>query len=361
VRDPIRVLIVDDSAFIRRAVERMLGAEPELRVCGSATNGAEAVEQVHRLKPDVVLMDVNMPEMDGLEALERIMAELPTKVVLMSTLTRAGAEVTLRALEMGAVDFIDKSAVDSAMDIYALAPVIRRTVLAVARAGEAALPDESTEQQTEHAQARLPDALPPAGPAPHEAVLIGTSTGGPRALSVITCALPADFPVGIVIAQHMPGGFTTTLADRLNRESPLEVREACDGDVVRPGRVLVVPGGQQATLARIRGELRLRIHAGDPDLLYRPSVDLLFASAAEVLGARCVAVVLTGMGHDGADGLRRLREAGARTLVESAETALIDGMPRAARPAAEAVVRLEQIPARLIELCSPSPAARERA
>lgn len=365
VSAPVRVLVADDSAFIRRAVERMLAADPAIRVVGAASNGLEAVEMVRQLTPDVVLMDVNMPEMDGLEALARIMAETPTRVILMSTLTRAGAEITLRALEMGAVDFIDKTTAGGSMDIYSLAPLVREKVHVVSharpRSPAEAPPHPAPPPPAGDAPAAPDDGEVPvsAGASRYEVVVVGASTGGPRALSLLISALPADFPAGIVVAQHMPSGFTETLAERLDRESQLEVCEARDGDVVRPGRVLIAPGGRQISLLRVRGALRVAVGAGDAAQLHRPSVDVLFHSAAEVVGARSIGVVLTGMGHDGAAGLRHLREVGAGTVVESADTALIDGMPRAARGAAEASLRLERIAGHLLRLCDAGPHAPE--
>jgi two-component system, chemotaxis family, protein-glutamate methylesterase/glutaminase len=352
--EPVRVLIVDDSAFVRRAVERMLADEPDLRVVGTAGNGAEAVQMVADLRPDVVILDVNMPELNGLDALKQIMQETPTSVLMMSTLTREGARTTLQALDLGAVDFVDKAAMGTVMNIYSLAPVIREKVRVVAGASVPApgggapveLPEPAVGTVTPH-RPRQP------GHPPYEVVVIGTSTGGPRALVEVLSRLPADLGSGVVIAQHMPAGFTQTLAERLDRRSPLEVREARHGDVVRPGLALVVPGATQATLARRNGKLVVRVDAGPSPLLHRPSVDLLFSSTAEVVGSRAVGVILTGMGDDGARGLQRLRDAGARTLAESDETAVIYGMPRAAASAAEQILPLPEIGPSLGTLCAP--------
>jgi two-component system, chemotaxis family, protein-glutamate methylesterase/glutaminase len=337
VSDPVRVLVVDDSAFVRRAVERMLTGVPGMTVVGTASDGAEAVEQTRILKPDVVIMDVNMPRLDGLEALRRIMAESPTRVLMLSTQTQEGARVTLNALELGAVDFVDKSAPGTSMDIYSLGPVLREKVLELAGAEPPPpIPDPEAE----------PIRVPPSGVAVAgdcEAALIGTSTGGPRALMEVLSRLPADFPVGVVIAQHMPPGFTRTLAERLDRRCALKVVEAEHGAEVVAGTVLIAPGGSQITLQRVNGGVRVSIDRDRSDLIHRPSVDLLFRSAAEVLGPRAIGVILTGMGEDGARGLAEMRQAGARTLVESGETAVIYGMPRAAAPAAERILPLREI------------------
>lgn len=345
----IRVLVVDDSTFVRRAVQRMLESFPDLEVVGTAHNGARAVELVRELQPHVVVLDVNMPEVDGLEALRRIMKERPTGVVMLSSDTQTGAQTTLIALELGAVDFVDKSSAGNVMDIHALAPLLRDKIRAAAAAA-------------------VRDAAPPSGPgsapqpaAPRRAplqgsaydlVVVGASTGGPRALVELLSALPADFGAAVAVAQHMPPGFTQTLAERLNRRSALRVAEARDGDPLLPGHVLVSPGGSHLTVRRTPSGLVARVADEPADVLYRPSVDLLFDSAAEACGPRAVGVVLTGMGDDGAHGLRTLREAGAYTLAESRETAVIYGMPRAAASAAEQIVPLYEVAPLLTQLCA---------
>lgn len=337
-----RILLVDDSAFVRRAVERMLAPLDDVEVVGQAADGAEAVRKVLSLRPDLVIMDVDMPGMNGLQALERIMMERPTPVLLLSSITQDGAEVTLRALESGAVDFVDKSHAGTSMNIHALAGILQakvRVILGSKQPYPSPVPD-----------AGEVSVAPTAPPGDYEVVAIGTSTGGPRALSRLIPALPAGFAAGVVVAQHMPAGFTTTLAERLDRAAAVEVREARNGDAVVPGRALFAPGGRQLTLWRDRGVLRVRVW-DDHDQLYRPSVDLLFESVAEVVGERAVCVVLTGMGNDGARGLALVREAGGRTLVESGQTALIDGMTEAARPHAEQTLRLEQIAPALTAMC----------
>jgi two-component system, chemotaxis family, protein-glutamate methylesterase/glutaminase len=347
---PVRVLVVDDSAFMRRAVHRMISESPLLDVVGSAANGEDAVKLACELRPDVIVMDVNMPRMDGLEALEKIMSSCPTRVLMMSTLTQEGAAITVRALELGAIDFVDKTAAGTAMDIYALAPVLRDKVLTIARAEIAEREEVADAPEAGSPYPSSPESVPAASSI--EIVAIGASTGGPRALTEILPRLPRDLGASVLVAQHMPPGFTATLAERLNERSALDVVEGRDGDALEPGRAYIAPGGMHMQVLRAGSQRVIRITASTSALLHHPSVDLLFDSVAAVAGARAIGVVLTGMGQDGAAGLARLRVAGARTIAESARTAVIDGMPGAARPAAEFVLPLPRIAPCIVELCS---------
>lgn len=340
----MRVLLVDDSAFVRRATQRMLAPLEEVEVVGFAGNGAEAVECVRTLRPDLVVMDVNMPGMNGMQALERIMAEHPTPVLLLSSLTQEGAEVTLRALEAGAVDFLDKTGAGTVMDIHGLGPVLRDKVRAILRSEHLPSPASGVDA------AAAPER-PIAATGTYEVIAIGASTGGPRALTEVIPALPAGLGAGVVVAQHIPAGFTETLAERIDRRSRLRVREARDGDPVLPDQALVAPGGHQMAVERTGSGLHVRVWADRGEHLHRPSVDLLFGSVAEAVGRHAIGVVLTGMGSDGAAGLARIRQAGGRTLVESADTAVIYGMPQAALPHAERSLPLDRIAAALAELC----------
>ena len=340
---PINVLLVDDSPFIRRAVERMLSPLEEVRVVGHARDGQQGIEMAQRLRPDVIILDIVMPEVDGLEALEQIMRTAPTPIIVLSSHASPGAEITLRALELGAVDFVSKTEAGTRMDIYDLAPLLREKVLAVASSKVPPGIEPPTETTPE------PPVTSPAT-SPFDLVVLGASTGGPRALSTILSGLPENFPVGIVVAQHMPQGFTATLAQRLDRRSAITVREAADGDRVEPGVALLGAGGRQVVVERSGGDLVVRLrHSGDR-LLHRPSVNALFLSAAEATGSRTIGVVLTGMGQDGAEGLAAIGAAGGRTLVESDETAVIYGMPRAARGAAERALPLDRLAEALREL-----------
>jgi two-component system chemotaxis response regulator CheB len=325
-RRPIRVLVVDDSAFVRQALSRMLGGGTEVEVVGLAVDGKDAVEKVRSLKPDVVTLDIQMPRMGGLEALEEIMAENPVPVLLLSSQTREGADVTLRGLELGALDFVDKSRVQGNMNLLNLAEELREKIRAIARVHVARRP--------------RPVVLPESAPAlvavrkaQADVVVIATSTGGPPALQAIVPRLPKDLRSAVLVVQHMPVGFTRSLAERLDARSGLRVREAEDGDQVAPGEVLVAPAGQHMKVKRRGSSVRIVLDDEPRAALHRPSADVLMASVAKVYGTRALGIVLTGMGSDGVEGLRAIRDAGGRTLAESEETCVIYGMPKAATEA----------------------------
>lgn len=334
----VRVLIVDDSPFIRRAVERMLAPLDEVQIVGTAPNGREGVSKATELRPDVVVLDIIMPEMNGLEAIQGIMETCPTSILVLSSETQPGADTTLRALDLGAVDFISKASAGGRMDIYDLAPVLREKVLAIA--GSRVTPPEPSDGTGAEP---APISEPVERADRYEILAVGASTGGPRAITRLISDLPANFPAGIVIAQHMPPGFTGTLAERLDRRSRLTVREARDGDRVEPGVVLLGVGGRQLRVDRDGDGLLVRVPEEGEQFLHRPSVDYLFQSVAEAAGERAIGLVLTGMGQDGKEGLEAIRDAGGRTLVESEETAVIYGMPRAALPYAERSLPLDEI------------------
>jgi two-component system chemotaxis response regulator CheB len=312
----IRVLVVDDSAFVRKAVKRMLGTAGDIEVVGLAADGEEGLEKARELQPDVVTLDVKMPRLGGLETLERLMAERPVPVLLMSTLTQEGAEVTLRGLELGAMDFVDKSSVQP-MNMLSLAEELIAKIRALGGARVRARPMPLPAGETRDA----PRA---------ECVVVAASTGGPTALQSVMAGLPAGFPAAVLVVQHIPRGFTKSLAERLDARSAIPVREARDGEVVTPGTVLVAPAGIHTKLARRQGAVSIVLDEEPRGALHRPSADVLMASAAAVYGPLSVGVVLTGMGADGTEGLRAIREKGGLTLAESEETCVIYGMPKAA-------------------------------
>jgi two-component system chemotaxis response regulator CheB len=322
----IRVLIVDDSAFMRKAVRRMLSAAPDIEVVGAAGDGREAIEKAVELGPDVITMDVRMAGMDGLTALQHIMARRPTPVLMLSSLTREGAEITLKALDLGAVDFIDKARAESSMEITQLANELVAKVRTIAGV--------DVEKIGARRQAGAPAPAVPSAPRGRsrtiDVVALGTSTGGPPALQAVIPKLPADFPCPVLVVQHMPPGFTRSLADRLDGVSSLRVSEAVDGDVAAAGRVLVAPAGQHLRLQRKNGAYVVRLGAEPADAVHRPSVDVMMKSVAEACGSRSLGVILTGMGSDGATGMRAIKVAGGKTLAESEETCVVYGMPKSA-------------------------------
>ena len=319
----IRVLVVDDSAFVRQALVRMLGAAPDIEVVGTAADGREALEQTRILRPDVITLDIKMPRMGGLEALHRIMTECPTPVLLLSSLTSEGADVTLRGLELGAMDFVDKSSVQGHMNLLALTQELQCKVRALASVPRARL-ESATRALT----------VPAPRPRPEgrrlDVVVIGTSTGGPPALQTLIPRMPIDLPCAILVVQHMPAGFTRSLAERLDSRSLLPVREAQEGDLVLPGHVLVAPAGVHMKVRRRGPNTRVFLDDEPRAALHRPSVDVLMASVARSYGARCLGIVLTGMGSDGVEGLRAIQAAGGHTIAEHEESCVIYGMPKAA-------------------------------
>ena len=331
MKSRIRVLVVDDSAFVRKAVERMLGATEDIEVVGFAADGEAGLARARELRPDVVTLDIRMPKLGGLETLERLMAEQPVPVLLLSTLTQEGAEVTLRGLELGALDFVDKSSVQP-MSMLSLADELVAKIRALGGARVRLRP--------------RPAPSPAAAPsAVAECVVIAASTGGPAALQTVVGALPAGFAASVLVVQHIPRGFTRSLAERLDARSSLPVREAKDGEPVEPGKVLVAPAGIHSRLVRRRGRVEVALEEEPRGALHRPSADVVMGSTAEVFGPASVGVVLTGMGSDGTEGLRAIREKGGLTVAESEATSVIYGMPKAAIEAGvvQRVVPLEKV------------------
>jgi two-component system, chemotaxis family, protein-glutamate methylesterase/glutaminase len=313
----IRVLVVDDSAFVRKAIVRMLGTVDDIEVVGVAADGEEGLAKARELHPDVVTLDVRMPRLGGLETLERLMAEQPVPVLLMSTLTQEGAEVTLRGLELGAMDFVDKSSVQP-MSMLSLAEELVAKVRALGRARVKARPrpPHGTREGLDGRRA--------------ECIVIAASTGGPAALQTVVSGLPAGFPAVVLVVQHIPRGFTKSLSERLDARSAIPVREARDGETVALGTVLVAPAGIHTKLTHRAGAVAIALDEEPREALHRPSADVLMASAAKVYGPLALGVVLTGMGSDGTEGLRAIRDKGGLTFAESEETCVIYGMPKVA-------------------------------
>lgn len=354
----IRVLVVDDSSFFRRRLTEILAGDMDITVIGTANNGKEAVEKAMELKPDVITMDVEMPVMDGIQAVREILKQQRVPILMFSSLTHAGAKATLDALDAGAVDFLPKKFEDIARDKGEAIEVLRQRVKAVARRRLFVRPSPapatpaavSTGRTTPAPLARTPlaraellrsperadsgESLPerpfkPSGKH-YKLLAIGTSTGGPVALQTIITALPANFPLPIVLVQHMPAAFTGAFATRLNSLAKIEVREAVDGDLLKPGVAYLAPGGKQMLVEGTDTQAKLRIKDDDsPRITFKPSVDITFGTAAKVFSDKVLAIVLTGMGSDGRDGCRLLKQFGSKIWAQDEASCVVYGMPQA--------------------------------
>lgn len=345
----VRVMVVDDSVVVRLLVAEALRGSPDLELAGVAANGRIALEKLDALAPDVVVLDVEMPELDGLQTLELLRKrdrQLP--VVMFSTLTSRGASATVEALTLGASDYVQKPSEGS-----------REQSLAVLR--EELLPKLVAlgSRRRRPPAAPPPKARPRSRTAPVQAIVIGVSTGGPVALAEMLPHLPSDLPVPVFVVQHMPPMFTRMLAERLDKRCPLAVAEAQGGEVVAPGQIWLAPGGSHLIVQRVGAEVTLATHDGPPVNSCRPAVDILFEAATQVYGAGLLAVVMTGMGQDGLRGCRAVQAAGGQVIVQDEETSVVWGMPRfvAESGIADAVLPLDQIAQ---EICRrvPSPVGR---
>lgn len=319
----VRVLIVDDSGFFRRRLTAILAADPGIEVVGVAVNGQEAIEQLVQLKPDVVTMDIEMPVMDGIAAVRRIMAVRPTPVLMFSSLTTQGAQATLEALEAGAADFLPKRLEDIAAEREVAIRELTSRVRQLGARGVRVLarPHAEAEQVVVHGTS--------AQAGRYRVVTVGASTGGPVALQQILMTLPRDFPLPILLVQHMPASFTGPFAQRLGQMCAIRVKEAEDGDTLQPGLALLAPGGRQMVLEERGASLVVRILESLPGTHYRPSVDVTFISVARICPGQALALVLTGMGADGREGARALKRGGATVWVQDEKTSVVNGMPAA--------------------------------
>ncbi len=339
---PIRVLVVDDSAFFRRIISEIIDSDDRFEVVDTARNGQEAVEKAAQLQPDLITLDINMPVMDGLEALRAIMASQPTPVIILSSLAVEGAYVTVRALEEGAVDFMLKPQSWATIGQEWKQELLQKILVGF----RAKLIGGTTSQlkKSTHERTRLTKRTDQ-----RKIVAIGCSTGGPRALREVIMRFPATFPAAILVVQHMPPLFTRTLAERLDSTSAVRVKEAESGDPIRPGTVYIAPGDYHMVVSK-SGSIVLN---QDPPLgTLRPAVDVLFASVAEQYGQEVVAAVLTGMGSDGRRGAKMIKERGGVVLAQSEETCVVYGMPRAVVEAglADDVLPLDLIADEIIKL-----------
>ncbi|MDO6705172.1 chemotaxis response regulator protein-glutamate methylesterase [Photobacterium sp. 1_MG-2023] len=364
----VKVLVVDDSSFFRRRVSEIINADPRLEVIGDAVNGKDAVEKVRTLKPDVITMDIEMPVMDGITAVREIMKVSPTPILMFSSLTHEGARATLDALDAGALDFLPKKFEDIARNKDEAVALLQKRVGELARkrlfmrapARPASTPVAPASRPLSTATATRTQAST-ATPAPtrsapvrasvparfkssgktYQLMAIGTSTGGPVALQKILTQLPANFPYPIVLVQHMPATFTAAFAARLNNLCKISVKEAEDGDVLRPGTAYLAPGGKQMMVEGRPGNSRLRIIDGGDRMNYKPCVDVTFGSAAKVFHDKVLSMILTGMGADGRDGSRMLKSAGSTIWAQDEESCVVYGMPQAV---AKAGISSEDLP-----------------
>ena len=369
-----RVLIVDDSSFFQTRLKEIINESPQLEVVGIASNGKEAIEKDASLKPDVISMDYEMPFVDGISAVRSILATRSVPIVMFSSMTYEGARITLEALEAGAVDFIPKNFADVAKNSASLKKRLHDKLITFARnarpsslrpalrqADKSHEPEASSRSSSlTRSNETLTSDRAPAKPVARrparsgklrgsvKALIIGASTGGPVAVSEIIRQLPVNFPVPIIIVQHMPENFTRAFAERLDRQSVLSVKEAQDGDSLAPGKVYVAPGGKQLIFDK-RGR-HLKIIEGDERVNYKPSVDIAFASAANVFGKDTLSLVLTGMGTDGCEGAKLLKQRGACIWAQDKESSVVYGMPAAVAKAGlvDAVLPIEDFASSLI-------------
>jgi two-component system chemotaxis response regulator CheB len=343
---PIRVLVVDDSAFMRRVISDMINEEADMEVIGTAVDGVDAIDKCCRDRPDVVTMDIAMPNMDGITALERIMERCPTPVLMLTGISKEEADVTIRSFERGAVDFIAKPSGQISLDIHKiraeLVEKIRNTAH-VSVKGIKIIPSS-------------PVKADKAAPVELKVVVIGASTGGPQAITEVLSKMPKGLNYSVLVVQHMPPTFTRSFADRLKKNAGINAKEAEEGDIIEDGIVLIAPGDRhmKVKLRRIEGKLKPTITLTDEPKVHnvRPSIDLLMESAAEVFGKNVVAVVLTGMGRDGASGMETVKAHKGVTLVQDEDTSTVFGMPKATqeRIQVDRVVALQDMAREITEM-----------
>ncbi len=358
---PIRVMVVDDSAFMRKAISTMLRESQDIVVVDTAKNGEEALQKVASLDLDVMTLDIDMPGMDGLTVLERVMKTHPLPVVMVSSLTEGGAAITIRALELGAIDFIPKHLGGSSLKISMIREPLQEKVRAAAKAsskirnggmkgfvsqnvGRTSPVPPTSYQTVEVSPPFFKSAMSVDQNAPG-VLVIGCSTGGPQALQAVLTSLPATFPWPIVVAQHMPKFFTKPFAERLDQLCALEVRQAEEGDQLCPGLILIAPGGQHMTLKGHGKMVTTHISDEPQHLPYRPSVDVLMQSAADLYGPKVLGVVMTGMGHDGLEGARAIKHTGGSVFAQDEASCIVYGMPKAIaeQGVADKVIPLDRI------------------
>ncbi len=334
----VRVLVVDDSAFFRRRISDFLNQDPGIEVIGTAADGLAAVKEAQRLKPDIITMDVEMPVMDGISAVKRIMLMAPTPIIMFSSLTREGARATLDALEAGAVDFLPKQFDGGSNGTDSVAQVLSRRVLLLGR--KKGLCRNAQQPFLQHGRERAS-----ASRGEYKLVAIGASTGGPIAIQTLLSTLPGNFSLPILLVVHMPASFTPAYAERLNSQCRITVKEAADGDELHPGCAYLAPGGKQMILDRRGSNAVIRIKESATGQTYKPSVDISLGSAARIYPEGVLAVVLTGMGSDGRQAARLLKEGGSTVWSQDEASCIVYGMPQAVEKAglSDRVLPLEEI------------------
>jgi len=349
----IRVLVVDDSVFMRKLIVDRLSSDPEIEVVGTAASGREALKRIDELNPDVVTLDIVMPDMDGLTALKFIMQNKPVPVIMLSSLTSEGAEATMKALELGAVDFVAKPSAHISLDVAGSShDIVSKVKIAAQTRGHI---KRIGSHNASMPQPPARTALRPEASL-NKLVLIGTSTGGPKALHQVIPKLPAHINAAILIVQHMPAGFTRSLAERLDQVAAVKVKEAEPGEKIRPGYAYVAPGDYHLKVAAAvhqgKRELSVRLDQSPPLHGCRPAFDVLLESVAEHFWSQMICVIMTGMGHDGAAGLLKVRAKKARIIAEHQSSCVVYGMPKAAVETGEVdyVVPLSSIPGTIMQL-----------
>ncbi|HEC29003.1 MAG TPA: chemotaxis response regulator protein-glutamate methylesterase [Gammaproteobacteria bacterium] len=357
VKNKIKVLLVDDSAVVRQALAKVFSLAPDIEVIGSVIDPIFAMQRMKKQWPDVIVLDVEMPRMDGITFLKKIMAERPTPVLICSTLTMKGSETTMQALCAGAVDIINKPTIGVKGFLQESAELLIDTVRGAACANLKTIKKNACRKLQVEPKLTADAMLAPGSTSMAEStdkvVAIGTSTGGTQALELVLPNLPRVVP-GIVVVQHMPEKFTRSFAERLNSISLLDIKEASDKDRVIPGRALIAPGGKHMLLERIGARYYVRIKDGPLVSRHRPSVDVLFRSVAKAAGKNALGIIMTGMGDDGARGLREMFDAGARTLAQDEATSVVYGMPKEAvnHGGVQEVLALHDIPQSILQIFS---------
>lgn len=345
----IKVLVVDDMALVREILSKGLSMDPEIEVVGTAADPYAARDKIVALNPDVMTLDVEMPKMDGVEFLRKLMPQRPMPVVMVSSLTESGKRITLDALEAGAVDFVLKPKADIARGLNAMMVALRAKVKTAAKAKVfGPIRTEPGPRRPESLRRTAPKAL---SESTDKVIAVGASTGGTEAIKEVVTGFPSDTP-GVVIVQHMPAGFTKLFSERLDSICAMEVKEAEQGDRVMRGRVLIAPGGKHMELVRSGGIYAVNIKEGPTVNGHCPSVEVLMRSVATYAGANAIGVMLTGMGGDGADGMKAMRDAGARTMAQDERTCVVFGMPKVAweRGGAERLLPLGDIAGAVLDI-----------